>query len=112
MFHHKTALNHAILEGACKVFNQYGGSAMMDFLDINWYTDEDWVWTFENAILKEVERGKDVSVFQGKYEYTISMGSGSYHVEQDDYRIASIPNHSVNEFFLYLSTLFRGDCEV
>lgn len=35
MFHHQTALNGAILEGASRVFNNYGGSVMADFLDIN-----------------------------------------------------------------------------
>lgn len=117
MFNHKIALNGAILEGASKVFNQYGGFTMSDFLDIEWYVDTDWVDTFE-TILKHLNDGTEEKLWSGRYEYEVSLDQNYYVItskdvrtESDAKKIAQIPNFLPNDLFLYLSTLLKGDYE-
>lgn len=110
MFHHKTALNMAILEGVTKVFNNYGGSVMADFLDITWFEDTDWVWTFEQ-ILKGIKEGKTEKVWGIRSEYQISANKQYIAIKKDDTIFAQIPTYSENDFFLFLTTLLRGNYE-
>lgn len=116
MFNHNEALNSAILEGATKVYNQYGGFCISDSLDIMWYKDEDWLHTFEE-ILEGVKNGETETIWTLKNEFKIELENHYFIIKNSDTvysedsvspAIAKIPDYLEKELFLYLTTLLRG----